>query len=1172
MPVVPALPDTERRTSYTVVSASVGPFDTAFDIYGDDDDFEQWIEVWLDGEKQVGNWTLTSATSADLSILPRPITDAEIEFDSAITGNLQIVGARRPRRAQQFTEGVSVKARDHNRAYSDITATQREFWDKFLRTPQLPPGEVSGPLPSLADLEAGVLGVVNGEWTAFAAQLGYGNVLGPNGATDNAIVRFNGVSGYVIQNSLVTISDDGDIVGPATAVFNASTRDASDLPKFSVGNSTTLQTINGSNYSNVYFGIQPTGGSNLNARWWYSSIGSALHPYVLPGSGTLAILSSYVNQGASTYTSDGHWFNHNLYAGTGDGGTSVRAEISLNGTWSASGAGSGGIAILAKASTSRGGTVWAINPYVLVTAAAIEACAVEANTDVQAATTNKIGIQVVDKATSTGTISGENVAFRALANTGAYKFLYAFTLGASDGTSFPVRTTGTLFKSFGSSTVASGIDISSLTITTSAFKSTNFEVTGAGAISAASLILTAPLPLASGGTAASLTANNGGIFYSTATAGAILAGTATANQMLQSGATAAPAWSTSRWPATTVTNEILYSGSTNLVQGLASANSGVLVTSATGQPSILAGSGVSNNILISSASGTPSWTTAQYPSTTTANNLLYSGSANLVQNLATANNGVLVTSSGGVPSISSTIPSATQDNITRVGTLVSGATGAGFTVALGTSTLTGDLPFANLTQGSARSVLGVTGNATADFASIQGSAGQILSVPAAGTSLVFTATPVLGTSGTTGALGFAGTTSGTATITPQATAGTPTLTLPNASGTFAVSVSVPLALSATTGNLTITGAAGQVLAGSTPAFTATPVLGVAGSTVGTLGFQNATSGTITLSPVAGALGTVTLSLPARTDTLVTLAGSEALTGKTYNGNTWTAGTGTLTIAAGKTATHNATTTFAGTDGKTLTISNTLTLTATDGSTLAIGAGGTLASAAYVATGTSGATIPLLNGNNTWSGANNFANTLTASFVDGNIALNCTNAGGTSFIRFQDASTNKFEFGSQAATTFYCYDYNVGQFFLHYLGTGSGTLQLMETAGGVTVGAPTGGSMGNGTLNAKAVYDDSVLLTDYVFDKFVGRERKYTDAVQKKFDGLDPAMFTPAGYGAFWKEHGKLFDMPDVDDCIDGLVKMPLGMMAHRLMQTDELQAIHIDNHEQRIAALESRPH
>jgi len=53
------------------------------------------------------------------------------------------------------------------------------------------------------------------------------------------------------------------------------------------------------------------------------------------------------------------------------------------------------------------------------------------------------------------------------------------------------------------------------------------------------------IALNKGGTNASLTASNGGIFYSTASAGAILAGTATANQLLVSGASSAPSWASS---------------------------------------------------------------------------------------------------------------------------------------------------------------------------------------------------------------------------------------------------------------------------------------------------------------------------------------------------------------------------------------------------------------------------------------------------------------------------------------------------------------------------------------------------------------------------------------------------------------------------------------------------
>lgn len=73
----------------------------------------------------------------------------------------------------------------------------------------------------------------------------------------------------------------------------------------------------------------------------------------------------------------------------------------------------------------------------------------------------------------------------------------------------------------------------------------------------------------------------------------------------------------------------------------------------------------------------------------TSNGILYGNAAGALQVTASAINSTLVTDGSGVPTLSSTLPSAVQANITETGTLVSGATGAGFTIALGTSDVTG---------------------------------------------------------------------------------------------------------------------------------------------------------------------------------------------------------------------------------------------------------------------------------------------------------------------------------------------------------------------------------------------------------------------------------------------------------------------------------------------------
>lgn len=185
------------------------------------------------------------------------------------------------------------------------------------------------------------------------------------------------------------------------------------------------------------------------------------------------------------------------------------------------------------------------------------------------------------------------------------------------------------------------------------FSSTGYmNRTGAGAYAFSSTI-----GLINGGTGANLTASNGGIVYSTASAFAILSGTATAGQILVSGSNSAPSWST-----------------------------------------------------------------ASFPTTCAASGILYASSANVITCLATANNGVLVTSAGGVPSIGSTLPSAVQGNITSTGTIASG-TWQGTPVALAFGGTNANLTASNggIFYSTATAGAILSGTATASFPLLSGS-------------------------------------------------------------------------------------------------------------------------------------------------------------------------------------------------------------------------------------------------------------------------------------------------------------------------------------------------------------------------------------------------------------------------------------------------------------------
>ncbi len=188
------------------------------------------------------------------------------------------------------------------------------------------------------------------------------------------------------------------------------------------------------------------------------------------------------------------------------------------------------------------------------------------------------------------------------------------------------------------------------------------------------------LAMSAGGTNANLSAAIGAIPYSTATAFALLAA-GTAGQLLASGGAGAPTWttstfptgagaagsilisngtnwvsSTSLWPNTVGTSgkilrsngtsnaytsavfadtypasNLLYSNGADNVVGLSTNINGLLVTSNTGVPSILAGPGTTGNILQSNAAAAPSFSTATFPSTGgAAGNILISNGTNYI--------------------------------------------------------------------------------------------------------------------------------------------------------------------------------------------------------------------------------------------------------------------------------------------------------------------------------------------------------------------------------------------------------------------------------------------------------------------------------------------------------------------------------------------------------------
>lgn len=133
----------------------------------------------------------------------------------------------------------------------------------------------------------------------------------------------------------------------------------------------------------------------------------------------------------------------------------------------------------------------------------------------------------------------------------------------------------------------------------------------------------------------------------------------------------------------------------------------------------------------------------------------------------------------------------------------------------------------------------------------------------------------------------------------------------------------------------------------------------------------------------------------------------------------------------------------------------------------------LGTAATQNTGTSGATVPLCNGNNTWGDIQ----VIGSGGASADMRVNGA-AGTTRNVRFQSAASTRWAFsadgaaesGSNAGSDFLLGRYSDAAAFIE------AAFSIRRTDGAMQIGVPAGGYKGNGTINAKGLYVDGVQVT------------------------------------------------------------------------------------------------
>lgn len=225
-------------------------------------------------------------------------------------------------------------------------------------------------------------------------------------------------------------------------------------------------------------------------------------------------------------------------------------------------------------------------------------------------------------------------------------------------------------------------------------------------------------------------------------------------------------------------------------------------------------------------------------------------------------------------------------------------------------------------------------------------------------------------------------------------------------------------------NLFLVDCSGNV---SAAGYLKSPVMKLAGSSTGVTNIQTNNAGA----------SNYTITAPAATDTMALIAAAQTLTNKTISG---------------------ASNTISNIGLSSLTGLGTGVQTALGNAVDA--ASGLLT---YNSIGTSGSTLCLANANCTFSGTIN----LTGIFQIGGLTFGSTAGGATPYIFFKDsAGNNSFISGGGGASP------DASNYYrntVHSFGDVGGGTTYAKLSPGLTVGSPTGGDKGLGTINAAAAY-------------------------------------------------------------------------------------------------------